>query len=166
MVSFKALYRRGCRYPIGWFKVGEVDPLGVDLVRDVQYKVRNIQVKLIAAQSCQKEYVDRKVRDMTFQDSEQVLLKVSPIKGVMRFGKKGKLSPRYIGHFEILDCMGTVAYRLALPPSLFGVHPVFHVSVLKKYHVDGDYIIKWDSILLNNDLRYEEEPMAILDCDV
>ncbi|WMV50666.1 hypothetical protein MTR67_044051 [Solanum verrucosum] len=83
-----------------------------------------------------KNYTDRKVRDMTFQAGEEVLLKVSPIKGVMRFGKKGKLSPRYIGPFDIFECVGHVAYRLALPPSLPGV------SMLKKYHGDGDYIIK------------------------
>jgi len=74
------------------------------------------------------------------------------MKGVMRFGKKGKLSPRYIGPFGILDCVGPVAYRLALPPNLLGVHLVFHVSMLKKYHGDGDYIIKWDSIVLDKDL--------------
>ncbi|WMV13781.1 hypothetical protein MTR67_007166 [Solanum verrucosum] len=103
---------------------------------------------------------------MTFQSGENVLLKVSPMKGVMRFGKKGKLSPRYIGPFEILECVEPVAYRLALPPNLSSVHLVFHVSMLKKYHGDGDYIIKWDSIVLVKDFQYEEEPIAILDRDV
>jgi len=79
---------------------------------------------------------------MEFQTGENVLLKVSPMKGVMRFGKTCKLSPRYIGLFEILECVGPVAYRLALPPNLSGDHPVFHVSMLKRYHGDGDYIIK------------------------
>ncbi|XP_055835127.1 uncharacterized protein LOC129903604 [Solanum dulcamara] len=102
---------------------------------------------------------------MTFQAGEQVLLKVSPIKRVMRFGKKCKLSPHYVGPFEILDRVGPVAYRLALPPRLFGVHPVFHVSMLKKYHGDGDYIIKWDFVLLDKNLQYEEEPVAILDSE-
>ena len=103
---------------------------------------------------------------MTFQVREQVLLKVSPMKGVIRFGKKDKLSHRYIGQFKVLDCVGLVAYRLALPPSLSGVHPVFHVSMLKKYHGDGDYIIKWDSVVLDKDLQYEEEPIAILGRDI
>ena len=84
----------------------------------------------------------------------------------MRFGKKGKLSSRYIGSFEVLECVGPVAYRLTLPPNLSGVHLVFHVSMLKIYHCDRDYIIKWDSIVLNKDLQYEEEPIAILDRDV
>ncbi|WMV33095.1 hypothetical protein MTR67_026480 [Solanum verrucosum] len=113
MAPFEALYGRGCRSPIGLFEAGDVKSLGVNLVKDAQDKA-----------------------------GEQVLLKVSPINGVMRFGMKEKLSPRYIGIFEILDCVGLVAYRLALPPSLSGVHPVFHMSMLKKYHGDGDYIIK------------------------
>ncbi|WMV13772.1 hypothetical protein MTR67_007157 [Solanum verrucosum] len=134
---FVALYGRLCRSPIRWLEVGDVKSMGVDLVKDAQDKV-----------------------------GEQVLLKLSPIKGVMTFGKKGKLSLRYIGPFEILDCVGLVAYRLALPPSLSGVNPMFHVSMLKKYHGDGDYIIKWDSILLDKDLQFEEEPVAILDPNV
>ena len=97
-------------------------------------KVKCIQEKLLAAQSRQKEYADRKVRDLDFMEGEQVLLKVSPMKGVMRFGKRGKLSPRYIGQFEVLKRVGEVAYELALPPGLSGVHLVFHVSMLKRYH--------------------------------
>ena len=99
-------------------------------------------------------------------EGEQVLLKVSPMKGVMRFGKRGKLSPRYSGPFEVLKRVGEVAYELALPPGLSGVHPVFHVTMLKKYHGDGNYIIRWDSVLLDENLSYEEEPIAILDRDV
>ncbi|KAH0695903.1 hypothetical protein KY289_013385 [Solanum tuberosum] len=166
MAPFETLYGRVCRSPISWFEVGDMKSMGVDLVKDAQDKVRSIQAKLLAAQSRQKKYANRKIRDMTFQVGEQVLLKVSPIKGVMRFNKKRKLSLRYIGPFGILDCIGLVAYRLALPPRLSGVHPMFHVSMLKKYHGDGDYIIKWDSVLLDKDLQYEEEPVAILDPNV
>ncbi|XP_049390874.1 uncharacterized protein LOC125855220 [Solanum stenotomum] len=137
MAPFEALFGRGCRSPIRWFEVGDVKPLGFDLVKDAQDKA-----------------------------SEQVLLLVSPIKGLRRFRKKGKFSPRYIGPFEILHCVGPLAYRLALPRSLSGVHLVFHVSMLKKYHGDSDYIIKWDSVLLDKDIQYEEEPVAILDRDI
>ncbi|WMV46236.1 hypothetical protein MTR67_039621 [Solanum verrucosum] len=88
------------------------------------------------------------------------------MKGVMRFGKNGKLSPRYISHFEVPKCVGPVTYRLALPPNLSGVHLVFYVFMLKRYHGYGDYIIKWDSIMLDKDLQYYEEAIAILDRDV
>ncbi|XP_055823272.1 uncharacterized protein LOC129891810 [Solanum dulcamara] len=115
MTSFEALYGKGCRSPTGWFEDGEVEPLGVDLVRDAQDKVKSIQVKLQVGQSRQKELV---------------------------------------------------AYRLALQPSLSRVHLVFHVSMLKNYHGDRAYIIKWDSVLLDKELRYEEELVAILDRDV
>ena len=96
-------------------------------------------------------------------EGEQVLLKVSPMKGVMRFGKRGNLSTRYIVPFEVLKRMGEVDYELALPPGLAGVHPLFHVSMLKKYHGDGNYIIRWDSVLLDENLSYEEEFIAIID---
>ena len=99
-------------------------------------------------------------------EGEQVLLKVLPMKGVMRFGKRGKLSPRYIGPFEVLKRVGEVVYESALPPGLSGVHPVFHVSMLKRYHGDGNYIIRWDSVLLDENLTYEEEPAAILDREI
>ncbi|WMV33367.1 hypothetical protein MTR67_026752 [Solanum verrucosum] len=125
------LYGRGCRSPIGWCEARDVKPLGVDLVKDAQEKVRRIQAKRLAAQSRHKKYADHKVRDMAFQTSGNVLLKVSPMKRVMRFGKKGKLSPRYVGPFEILECVRPVVYRMALPPNLSGVHPVFHVFMLK-----------------------------------
>ena len=101
MALFEALYGRRCRSPIGWFDAFEVRPWGTDLLRELLDKVKSVQEKLLVAQSRQKEYVDRKVRDMEFMEGEQVLLKVSPMKGVMRFGKRGKLSPRYIGPFEV-----------------------------------------------------------------
>ncbi|XP_055830855.1 uncharacterized protein LOC129899880 [Solanum dulcamara] len=101
MPLFEALYRRGYRDPIGLFEAG--------VVKDAQVKVRSIQTKLLAAQSLQKEYANHKVRDMIFWDGEQLLLNMSPIKGVMTFGKKRKLYSCYIGPFEILDLLGLVA---------------------------------------------------------
>ena len=84
----------------------------------------------------------------------------------MWFNKRCKLSSTYIGPFEVLKSVGKVAYELALPPGLSGVHPVFHVSMLKKYHGDGNYIIRWDSVLLDENLSCEEKPVAILDREV
>ncbi|XP_059295543.1 uncharacterized protein LOC132048876 [Lycium ferocissimum] len=111
-------------------------------------------------------YADRKVRELEFMEDEQVLLKISPMKGVMRFGKRGNESRRYLSTFEVLHRVGEVAYELALPPSLSGVPPVFHVSMLKEYHSDGSYIVHWDSVLLDKNLSYKEEPIAILDRQV
>ncbi|XP_070023393.1 uncharacterized protein [Nicotiana sylvestris] len=97
---------------------------------------------------------------------ERVLLRVSPIKGVIRFGKKGKLSPRCISPFEILRHVGEVAYELALPPSLAGVHPVFHVLMLRRYHGDPSHVLDFSSVQLDKDLSYIKELVAILDRQV
>ena len=102
MAPFEALYGRRCRSPIGWLDAFEVIPWGTNLLREALEKVKFIQENLLAAKSRQKEYAYRKVRDLEFMEGEQVLLKVSPMKEVMRFGKRGKLSPRYIGPFEVL----------------------------------------------------------------
>ncbi|XP_070005485.1 uncharacterized protein [Nicotiana sylvestris] len=86
--------------------------------------------------------------------------------GVMRFGKNGKLSPRFNGPIEVLRCVGEVAYKLALPPSLAGVHPVFQVSMLRRYHDDLSHVLDFSSVQLDKDLSYIEEPVEILDRQV
>ncbi|KAL5542425.1 hypothetical protein UlMin_010135 [Ulmus minor] len=115
------------------------------------------------AQSRQKSYADRRRRPLEFQVGDLVFLKVAPMKGVMRFGKKGKLSPRYIGPFEILERIGKVAYKLALPSELSTVHNVFHVSMLRKYISDPSHVLESESIEIREDLTYEEQPVQILD---
>ena len=91
-----------------------------------------------------------------------VFLKVSPTRGVVRFGKKGKLSPRFIGPFEIVQRISECAYRLTLLPSLFGVHDVFHVSMLKKYIIDPSHMLDYSGLQLDDRLTLEEYPMCIL----
>ncbi|XP_055823567.1 uncharacterized protein LOC129892053, partial [Solanum dulcamara] len=118
---------------------------------------------LVLSGSRQKSYADRRVRPLEFMVGDCVWLKISPMKGVMRFGKKGKLSPRFVGPFEILRRVGGVAYKLALPPKLSAVHPVFHVSMLRKYIPDESHVISYDAVELSSDLTYEEEPTVILD---
>ena len=113
--------------------MGERSITGPDLIRDTFVKVSLIRQRLLTAQSRQKSYDDVRRRPLEFEVGDHVFLKVIPKKGVVRFGKRGKLSPRFIGPFEILERIGTVAYRLALPPSMLGVHEVFHVSTLRKY---------------------------------
>ncbi|XP_042387543.1 uncharacterized protein LOC121979614 [Zingiber officinale] len=119
-----------------------------------------------AAQSRQKSYANQRRRDLEFAVGDHVFLKVSPMKGVLRFGKKGKLSPRYIGPFEILDRIGTRAYHVALPPNLSGVHNVFHVSMLRRYIANPSHVIGHESMQWTPDLTYEEQPKQILDRQV
>ncbi|XP_070056941.1 uncharacterized protein [Nicotiana tomentosiformis] len=120
----------------------------------------------LVGQSRQKSYADRRDRDVSYMVGEKVLLRVLPMKGVMRFGKKGKLSPQYISPFDVLERVGEVAYRLALPPSLTGVHPVFHVSMFRKYYGGPSYVLDFIPVQLDKDLTYVEELVAILDRQV
>ncbi|CAN6445271.1 unnamed protein product [Victoria cruziana] len=126
-------------------------------------QVQMIRERLKTAQHRQKCYADRRRRELKFDVGEMVFLKVSPGKGIFRFGKKGKLSPRYIGPSEILDRIGTAAYRLALPPQLSHVHNVFHVSLLRKYLPNPQHQISYDQLQLDDDLSYQEGPVRILD---
>ena len=107
--------------------------MGPEVIQQTVEKVKIIWERLKAAQDRQKRWADLDRRPLEFEVGDFVFLKISPTKGVIRFGSRGKLSPRFIGPFEILERVGEVAYRLALPPSLDGVHEVFHVSQLRKY---------------------------------
>ncbi|XP_070003225.1 uncharacterized protein [Nicotiana sylvestris] len=109
-------------------------------------KFKLIQDRLHTAQSRQKIYVDRNVRDVAYIVEEKVLLRVSPMKSVMRFRKNSKLSPRYIGPFEVLEKIGEVAYKHALPPSLSSVHPVFHVSIIRRYYGDPSHVLDFSTV--------------------
>ncbi|XP_070009583.1 uncharacterized protein [Nicotiana sylvestris] len=166
MAPFEALYGRRCRSPIGWFEVSEAELLGPDLVHQAMEKVKIIQESLKAAQSRQKSYAEIRRRKLEFQVDDWVFLRVSPMKGVMRFGKKGKLSPRYVGSYRVTQRIGQVAYRLELPPEMSLVHPVFHVSMLKKVVGDRSTIVPIEDIEVNEELSYEEIPVAILDRQV
>src|SRR5262249_32706960 len=137
--------------------------LGPELVQDSSEKVQLIRKRLLAAQSRQKSYADTRRKDLAFEVGDHVFLKVSPTKGVVRFGQRGKLNPRYIGPFEILDRIGAGAYRLALPHTLDGVHNVFHVSMLKKYMAGPSHVIEHPSINIQPDMTFEEKPIRILD---
>ena len=139
MAPYEALYRRSCRSPLCWTEVGESSITGPDLVRDTSEKVSLIRQRLLTTQIRKKSYVDMRRRPLEFEVGDHVFLKVMPKRGVVRFGKRGKLSPRFIGPFEILERVGTVAYRLALTPSMSGVHEVFHVSMLRMAGPDLEY---------------------------
>ena len=115
------------------------------------------------AQSRQKSYTDRRRRPLEFELGEKVFLKISPTKGITRFRKRGKLNPRFIGPFKVLERVGKVAYRLSLPPSLSGVHDIFHVSMLRKYIADPSHILRYPEVEVTPDLRQEVEPERILE---
>jgi len=119
-----------------------------------------------AAQDRQRSYQDNRRRDLEFEVGDLVYLKVSPMKGVIRFGKKGKLSPRYVGPYRVLQRIGSVAYDIELPNDLAKVHPVFHVSMLRKFIGDANSIVPLDDVAIQEDLTYEEVPIEILDRQV
>jgi hypothetical protein len=132
MAPFEALYGPKCRTPLFWNQTGKSQVFGPDVLKDAEKKVRMIRYNLKIAQSRQKSYADTRRRELTFEVGDYVYLKVSPMRSVKRFNMKGKLAPRYIRPFKIIEKRGEVAYQLELPKSLAGVHNVFHVSQLKK----------------------------------
>ncbi|WVZ70686.1 hypothetical protein U9M48_019329 [Paspalum notatum var. saurae] len=161
MAPFEALYGRRCRTPLNWSKPGERVTFGPDLVTQAEEQVKFIYSNLKRAQSRQKSYSDKR-RPLVFEEGDHVYLLVSPMKGVHRFGVKGKLAPRYVGPFKITERCGSVAYRLELPPNLAAVHDVFHVSQLKKCLRVPEEVIDTSQIRIEPDLTYEEKPIKIL----
>ncbi|GJX69786.1 putative reverse transcriptase domain-containing protein, partial [Tanacetum coccineum] len=124
---YEALYERKCRSPVCWSEVGDNQLTGPELIRDTTKKIVQIKNCLLTACSRQKSYADRRLKPLEFKVGDMVLLKVSPWKGAVHFGKRGKLSPRYIRPFKIIDRVGPVAYTLELPEELKGIHNTFHV---------------------------------------
>ena len=163
MAPFEALYGRRCRTPLCWNDSSDRLRLGPDYIRQSTEFVRQIRDRMKEAQDRQKSYADLHRRDIEFAVGDMVLLRVSPVRGVRRFGKKGKLSPRFIGPYEIVERIGKVSYRLALPAEVGNVHDVFHISQLRKFISDPDKVIKPDEVRLDASLEYEEKPMAVID---
>ena len=136
---------------------------GPELVQITSEKVHIIQQRLMTVFNRQKSYADLRKKNETFSVGDLVFLKVSPMKVVMRFGKKEKLAPGYIGHFEIRSRVGEVAYRLASPPELSRIHLVFHVSMLRKYIADSSHVLQPQELELSEDLTYEKYLVAMVD---
>ncbi|KAL0548949.1 hypothetical protein IC582_013427 [Cucumis melo] len=162
MAPFEALYGKCCRSPVCWGEVGEQRMLGPELVQTTNAAIQKIRARMLTAQSRQKSYADVQRKDLEFEVGDMVFLKVAPMKGVLRFEKKGKLSPRFVGPFEILERIGPVAYRLALPPSFSAVHDVFHVSMLRRYVADPTHVVDFEPLQISENLSYEEQPVEIL----
>jgi hypothetical protein len=163
MAPFEALYGQCSRTPLNWSEPKEWWFFRPDLVKETKEKVQRIRHNLKEAQARQKNYADKRRRPLVFQAKDYVYLKISPMKGVNRFGVKGKLAPRYIGPFPILEQCGPVAYRLQLADSLYAVHNVFHVSQLKKCLRIPDRTLDVVDVTLEPDLTYSEHPIRILD---
>ncbi|KAI3802153.1 hypothetical protein L1987_30280 [Smallanthus sonchifolius] len=166
MAPFEALYGRKCRSPICWNEIGEAQITGPELIQETSDKIIQIRDNIRVARSRQKSYVDKRRKPLEFQVGDLVLLKVSPWKGVIRFGKKGKLAPRYVGPFKILERIGKVSYKLELPPSLGNVHPTFHISNLKKCLADENLHIPLDDVRIDETMHFVEKPVEIMDREV
>ncbi|CAL9017708.1 unnamed protein product [Prunus brigantina] len=163
MSPYDALYGKQCRTPFYWDEVGENRLEVSEDVERTKKQVEIIRERLKAAQDRQKSYADNRRKDLQFEVGDWVFLKLSPWKGVIRFGKRGKLSPRYIGPYEIVERVGPVAYRLALPSDMSRLHDVFHVSMLRKYIPDPSHVLEEQPIELAENLTYVEQPVQILD---
>jgi hypothetical protein len=141
MSPFEALYGRPYCTPLSWSESGKRVIFGPDIVTEAEEKVKQIQANILAAQSRQKSYIDKRRRPLEFEVGDHVYLRVSPLKGVHRFGIKGKLAPRYIGPYPIIDKYGPTSYQVELPAKLSGVHSVFHVSQLKRCLKPPTYVV-------------------------
>ncbi|KAK9007226.1 hypothetical protein V6N11_051055 [Hibiscus sabdariffa] len=161
MAPYEALYGRKCRTPISWTELKEKRLLGPELAQETEEMVRIIRGRLKASFDRQKLYADLKRRDIKYNVGDQVFLKVSPWKKVLRFRQKGKLSPRFIGPYCILKRIGFVAYQLELSPKLQRIHNVFHASMLRCYRSDPSHVLPVEEVEVIPDLTFEE-PIRIL----
>nr|GEV20746.1 putative reverse transcriptase domain-containing protein [Tanacetum cinerariifolium] len=160
---FEAFYERKCRSPICWSEVGDSQLTGPKLIRETTKKIVQIKNLLLTARSHQKSYADVRRKPLEFNVGDMVMLKVSPWMGVIRFGKRGKLSPWYVRPFKIINRIGPVAHKLELPGELCRTHNTFHVSNLKKCLADENLIIPLEEIQLDDKLHFIEEPIEIMD---
>jgi hypothetical protein len=163
IAPFKLLYGCQCRTPLNWIEPGEKIIFGPDIIDEDEATVRCIQDNLKIVKSHQESYTNKRRWPLPIEDGDHVYLNVSPMKGVKRFGMKGKLSPLYIGPFPILEKCGTVAYKLELPLSLAGVHDIFHMSQLKKWSKTPMDVVLPEVAPLKSDLTYPKHPIKILD---
>ncbi|KAA3477884.1 ty3-gypsy retrotransposon protein [Gossypium australe] len=162
LAPHEALYGRKCRTPLYWIELKESQIHGVDLVKETEEKVKVIRDCLKAASDRKKSYSDLKRKEIEYQVGDRVFLKVSPWRKVLRFGRKGKLSPCFIEPYEIIERIGLVAYHLTFPPELEKIHDVFHVSMLRRYRSDPSHVIAPTEVEIQPDMTYGEEPIKIL----
>jgi hypothetical protein len=160
MSPFQAFYGRSCRTPLQWDRPREKHVFGPDILLEAEENIKMVRENLKIAQSRQRSYADTWRRELSFEVRDFVYLKVSPIRGVRRFGVKGKLAPCYVDPYQILAKRGEVAYQLSLPEGLSAVHDVFHVSQLKKCLCVPEEQL---AVEVQEDLTYIEKPVQILE---
>nr|GEV12313.1 retrotransposon protein, putative, Ty3-gypsy subclass [Tanacetum cinerariifolium] len=163
---YEALYGRKCRSPVCWAEVREAQLIGPELIQQTTKKIVLIKQRIQAAQDQQKSYADLKQKPMEFEVGDRVMLKFLPWKGVIRFGKRGKLNPRYVGPFKVLTKVRKVAYRLELPQELSRVRHTFHVSNLKKCYTDEPLVMPLEGIHVDGRLQFAEEPVEIIEREI
>ncbi|GJS48720.1 retrovirus-related pol polyprotein from transposon TNT 1-94 [Tanacetum coccineum] len=163
---FEALYGRKCHSLVCWAEVGQVQLTGPELVQETTERIIQIKQRIQTARDRQKSYADLKRKPMEFQVRDKVMLKVSPWKGVVHFGKRGKLNPRCVGPFKVLKKVGAVAYKLELPQELSRVHNTFHVSNLKKCYSDDPLVVPLEGLQVDDKLHFVEELVEIMDREV
>nr|GEW00562.1 putative reverse transcriptase domain-containing protein [Tanacetum cinerariifolium] len=163
---FEALYGRKCRSPVCWAEVRDIQLTGPEIIHETTKKIVQIRQHLQAARDWQRSYANVRRKPLEFQVGDRVMLKVSLRKGVIRFRKRGKLNPLYIGPFKILDRIGLVAYKLELPEELSNVHSTFYFSNLKKCLSDESPVIPMIELQLDDKLNFVKEPIEIIDQEV
>jgi hypothetical protein len=163
MSPFKVLYGRKCRTPLFWNEPLENQVFEPEILQEAKRQVQVVRENLQLAQSRQKSYADHKRRKLSFEVGDFVFLKVLPMRGLRCFKIGGKLAPRYIGPFKILEQRGEVAYQLELPPQLSEVHDVFHVSQLRKCLQVLEEQMPLEELTIGEDLTYQEYLVKILD---
>ncbi|GJS69640.1 putative reverse transcriptase domain-containing protein [Tanacetum coccineum] len=163
---FEAFYGQKCRSPVCWAEVGDVQLTGPEIIHETTKKIVQIRQRLQTARDRQRSYANIRRKPLEFQVGDHVMLKVSPRKGVIRFRKQGKLNPRYIRPFKILEQIGLVAYKLELPEELSNVYNTFHISNLKKCLSDESLVIPIKELRLDDKLNFVEEPVEIMDREV
>jgi hypothetical protein len=163
MAPFEMLYGQRCRTPLFWNETGERKVFGPNILQEAEKQVRMVRENLRVTQSRQKRYTDHRRRELSFEVGDFVYLKVSHMRGLHCFKVRGKLAPRFIGPFKILEKRGEVAYQLELPPQLSDVHDVFHISQLNKCLRVPEEQLPMEDMNAKEDLSYQEYPVKILE---
>ncbi|GJT68625.1 putative reverse transcriptase domain-containing protein [Tanacetum coccineum] len=163
---FEALYGRKCRSPVCWAEVRDAQLTSPAIIHETIKKIIQIKSRIQAARDRQKSYVNIRRKPMVFQVGDRVMLKVSPWKGVVHFGKRVKLNPRYVGPFKVIERVRTVAYKLELPQQLSRVHNTFHVSNLKKCLSDESLVLPLEELRVDDKLHFVEEPVEVMNREI